>query len=60
MGNVAELARPMGSREGQACLRSKEVWKGLVDEYGATRTLTGIDGPEHRRLREVHASRVLG
>ena len=48
-----ELARWMGSREGQACLRSREVWQGLVDEYGATRTLTGVDGPEHRRLREV-------
>jgi cytochrome P450 len=48
-----ELARWMGSRDGQASLRSKEVWQGLVDEYGATRTLTGVDGPEHRRLREV-------
>lgn len=48
-----ELARWMGSREGQACLRSKEVWQGLVDEYGAVRTLTGLDGAEHRRLREV-------
>lgn len=48
-----ELARWMGSREGQASLRSAEVWQGLVDEYGATRTLTGVDGPEHRRLREV-------
>lgn len=48
-----ELARWMGSREGQASLRSREVWQGLVDEYGATRTLTGVDGPEHRRLREV-------
>jgi cytochrome P450 len=48
-----ELARWMGSCEGRASLRSKEVWQGLVDEYGATRTLTGVDGPEHRRLREV-------
>ena len=48
-----ELARWMGSREGRGSLRSAEVWQGLVDEYGATRTLTGVDGPEHRRLREV-------
>ncbi|WP_197519723.1 cytochrome P450 [Pseudonocardia sp. HH130630-07] len=48
-----ELARWMGSREGRANLRSREVWQGLVDEYGATKTLTGVDGPEHRRLREV-------
>ncbi|MBB2924829.1 cytochrome P450 [Cellulomonas cellasea] len=47
------LARWMGSREGQGNLRSAEVWQGLVDEYGATRTLTGVDGPEHKRLREV-------
>src|SRR5690606_11037566 len=48
-----ELARWMGSREGRESLRSAEVWQGLGDEYGATRTLTGVDGPEHRRLREV-------
>jgi len=24
-----------------------------LDEYGGTRTITGVDGPEHRRLREV-------
>jgi cytochrome P450 len=48
-----ELARWMGSREGQGALRSREVWQGLVDEYGANRTLTGMDGPEHRRMREI-------
>lgn len=48
-----ELARWMSSREGQASLRSHEVWQGLVEEYGATRTLTGVDGPEHKKLREV-------
>ncbi len=48
-----ELARWMGSREGREALRSREVWQGLVEEYGATRTITGLDGPEHRRLREV-------
>lgn len=48
-----DLARFMGSREGQTALRSKEVWQGLVDEYGAERSLIGMDGPEHKRLREV-------
>jgi cytochrome P450 len=48
-----ELARWMGSREGQGCLRSREVWQGLADEFGATRVLPGVDGSEHRRLREV-------
>ncbi len=48
-----ELARWMGSREGQGCLRTREVWQGMVDEYGANRTLLSVDGPEHRKLREV-------
>ena len=48
-----ELARWMGSREGQGCLRSREVWQGLAEEFGATRVLPGVDGSEHRRLREV-------
>jgi cytochrome P450 len=47
------VARFMGTREGQAALRSKEIWAGMVDEYGAGRTLVGMDGPEHKRLREV-------
>lgn len=48
-----QLARFMGSREGRAALRSKEIWDGMVEEYGANRTLVGLDGPEHKRLREV-------
>ncbi|MGB1088120.1 MAG: cytochrome P450, partial [Alphaproteobacteria bacterium] len=43
----------MNSREGRECLRSKEFWEGLVEEYGATRTLTGIDGEPHQELRGI-------
>ena len=48
-----EAANFLGSREGRESLRSKEFWQGLVEEYGATRTLTGEDGESHRRLREL-------
>lgn len=48
-----EAANFMGSREGKECLRSKEFWQGLIDEYGASRTLTGVDGAEHAELRAV-------
>ncbi len=43
----------LGTREGRECLRSKEFWRGLVDEYGATRTLPGEDGPAHKELRDI-------
>jgi len=49
----AEAASFMGTREGKDNLRSKEFWQGLIDEYGATRTLSGEDGESHKRLREV-------
>jgi cytochrome P450 len=48
-----EAANFMGTREGRDCLRSKEFWQGLVEEYGATRILTGEDGETHKQLREV-------
>ena len=48
-----EAANFMGTREGRDCLRSKEFWQGLVEEYGATRTLVGEDGETHKALREV-------
>jgi len=43
----------MNTREGKECLRSKEFWEGLVKQYGATRTLTGEDGPAHKELRAI-------
>jgi cytochrome P450 len=48
-----EAANFLGTREGRENLRSKEFWQGLVEEYGATRTLTGEDGESHKQLREV-------
>ena len=49
----AEAATFMGTREGKDSLRSKEFWEGLVREYGATRTLTGEDGENHKQLRDI-------
>jgi len=48
-----EAANFLGTREGKECLRSKEFWQGLVEEYGATRTLTGEDGEAHKELRDI-------
>lgn len=49
----ADAAEFMNSREGRESLRSKEYWQGMIDEYGATRTLTGEDGESHKELREL-------
>lgn len=48
-----EAANFMGTREGRECLRSREFWQGLVNEYGASKTLTGVDGEVHNELRSV-------
>jgi len=48
-----ELARYMGSREGQASLGMGTLYDGLTEELGATRSVIAMDGPEHKRLREV-------
>lgn len=48
-----EAATFLGTREGRECLRSKEFWEGLVNEYGATRILTGSDGEAHKQLRDI-------
>jgi cytochrome P450 len=49
----AEAANFMGTRQGRDSLRSKEFWQGLVNEWGAARTLTGEDGETHQKLRTV-------
>ena len=43
----------MSSREGKDCLSSKDFWRGLEDEYRATRSLPGADGDEHKELRDI-------
>ncbi len=48
-----EAANFLGTQEGRDSLRSKEFWQGLVDEYGATRNITGEDGASHKELREI-------
>jgi cytochrome P450 len=59
MGNTytvlagAEAANFMGTRAGRDSLRSKEFWQGLVNEWGASKTLTGEDGETHNKLRAV-------
>ncbi|GIM94733.1 cytochrome P450 [Paractinoplanes toevensis] len=49
----AEAAEFLGTKEGRDSLRSKEFFRGLVDEYGATRTLPGEDGASHKELRDI-------
>ncbi|MGK5681647.1 cytochrome P450 [Actinoplanes sp. URMC 104] len=49
----AEAAEFLGTKEGRESLRSWEFWSGLVDEYGATRTISGEDGPAHKELRDI-------
>ena len=48
-----EAANFMGTRAGKDCLRSKEFWQGLVNEFGASRMLTGEDGDSHKELRDI-------
>lgn len=48
-----EAAVFMGTAQGRECLRSKEFWEGLTQEYGAQRTLTGEDGDIHKQMRAV-------
>jgi cytochrome P450 len=48
-----EAATFMGLRQGRECLRSREFWQGLVDEWGARKVILGVDGEIHARLRGV-------
>ncbi|SNS48573.1 Cytochrome P450 [Sphingomonas laterariae] len=48
-----ESATFMTTREGRDALRSKEFWEGLVNEYGATETITSVDGERHIKLRTL-------
>ena len=49
----AEAANFMGTREGKESLRSKEAWEPLVQEFGASKMLTAVDGELHKQLRAV-------
>jgi len=48
-----EAANFLGTRESRESLRSKEFWQGLVEEYGAARTILGEDGEAHKELRDI-------
>ena len=48
-----EAAKLMSTKKGRDGLRSKEFWQDFVDHFGASKTLTQIDGEEHRRLRNI-------
>ena len=41
-------------REGRDCLHNDKVaWQGFAQQFGGTRALAGMDGPEHVRLRRL-------
>ena len=48
-----EAAKLMSTKQGREGLRSKEFWDDFVKHYGASKTLTQIDGEEHRRMRGI-------
>jgi len=49
----AEAAKFMSTKAGRDGLRSKEFWDDFVDHFGASKTLTQIDGDDHRRMRQI-------
>ena len=48
-----EAAKLVSTKKGRDGLRSKEFWDDFVDHFGASKSLTQIDGEEHRRLRAI-------
>jgi len=48
-----EAAKLMSTKKGREGLRSKEFWDDFVEHYGASKTLTQIDGEDHRRMRGI-------
>jgi len=48
-----ESAKLMSTKKGRDGLRSKEFWEDFVNHFGASKTLTQIDGEEHRKMRGI-------
>ena len=48
-----EAAKFMTTKAGREGLRSKEFWQDFVNHYGASKSLTQIDGEEHTKLRKI-------
>jgi len=49
----ADAANFVNGPEGRECLRSREVFHPLAEEFGATKVMTGVDGKLHMELRNV-------
>ncbi len=49
----ADAANFVNGPEGRECLRSKEVFHPLAEEFGASKVMTGVDGKVHMELRNV-------
>ncbi len=48
-----EAGQFMNSKAARAGLRSKEFWQDFVDHHGASKTLTGVDGEVHQKMRAI-------
>ncbi|QJB68758.1 cytochrome P450 [Parasphingorhabdus halotolerans] len=48
-----EAGKFMNTKAARNGLRSKEFWQGLVDHHGASKTLTGVDGEDHQKMRAI-------
>ena len=48
-----EAGKFMNSKKARLGLRSKEFWDDFVKHYGASKTLTQVDGEEHVQLRAI-------
>lgn len=48
-----ESAKFMTQKSKRHLLRSKEFWEDFREHYGASKLLTGLDGPDHQRLRSI-------
>lgn len=48
-----EAGKFMNTKSARLGLRSKEFWQDFVDHHGASKTLTGVDGEDHQKLRAI-------
>ena len=46
-------ANVFGNKEGRFHLRTRDIWQGFLDVFGASKHLPGMDGADHRRLRSA-------
>jgi cytochrome P450 len=48
-----EAGKFMNTKSARLGLRSKEFWQDFVDHHGASKTLTGVDGEDHQKMRAI-------